>query len=66
MTAPVAACLVVPEPYTIDREMPVVPFGVLIATAGIGWLLSGAQRWQRIAAVSALVLGVAHFAFLSR
>jgi 4-amino-4-deoxy-L-arabinose transferase-like glycosyltransferase len=63
VTAPVAACLVVPEPYAIDREMPVVPFGVLIATVGIGWLLSGAQRWQRIAAVSALVLGVAHFAF---
>ena len=62
VTAPVAACLVVPEPYAIDREMPVVPFGVLIATVGIGWLLSGAQRWQRIAAVSALVLGVAHFA----
>ena len=63
VTAPVAACLVVPEPYAIDREMPVVPFGVLIATAGIGWLWSGARRWQRIAAAGALVLGVAHFAY---
>jgi 4-amino-4-deoxy-L-arabinose transferase-like glycosyltransferase len=63
ITAPVAACLVVPEPYAIDREMPVVPFGVLIATIGLASLMTGARRWQRVTAACAVALAVAHFAF---
>jgi hypothetical protein len=33
-SAPLAACLVVPEPHAIDRELELLPFGVLAATAG--------------------------------
>jgi hypothetical protein len=62
-TAPVAACLVVPEPYAIDREMPVVPFGVLIATSGLVWLAQGTRRWQRPVAVCALAFALAHFVY---
>ena len=36
VTAPLAAALVVPEPYAIDREMQLLPFGVLLATSGCG------------------------------
>jgi hypothetical protein len=43
--------------------MPVVPFGVLMATAGLAWLVGGTRRWQRAAAGGALVLGLAHFGY---
>jgi 4-amino-4-deoxy-L-arabinose transferase-like glycosyltransferase len=63
VSAPLAACLVVPEPYAIDREMAVVPFGVLVATAGLTWLLADLRAWRRWAGVSLLVLAAAHFVF---
>ena len=62
LTAPLAACLVVPEPYAIDREMQIVPFGVLIATSAIVWLSYGVP-WKRAAATVALVVALAHFVF---
>jgi hypothetical protein len=43
--------------------MPVVPFGVLIATIGLASLMTGARRWQRVTAACAVALAVAHFAF---
>jgi 4-amino-4-deoxy-L-arabinose transferase-like glycosyltransferase len=60
LTAPVAACLVVPEPYAIDREMAVVPFGVLLAVYGLAWLLDRGA-WHRRAALTLAAVGVAHF-----
>src|SRR5262249_23664041 len=37
-TAPLVACLVVPEPYAIDRELALLPFWVLAAVAGARFL----------------------------
>ncbi len=62
-TAPLAACLVVPEPYAIDREMTILPFGVLLATAGIASLWDSGARWRR-AARALVVIAVCHFGFL--
>src|SRR5205085_2870260 len=42
-TAPLAAC-VVPERYAIDRELELLPFGVLAAAAGVYALVNGASR----------------------
>lgn len=61
--APVAACLVVPEPYAIDRELTILPFGVLLAAFGVEALLNASRRLWRTAAVALLVLVPCHFAF---
>lgn len=62
-SAPLAASLVVPEPYAVDREMAVVPFGVLIAVTGFAWLFAPGGRWRRIAGGVAAAAIVANFAF---
>jgi hypothetical protein len=62
LSAPLAACLV-PEPYAIDREMVVVPFGVLLGTAGLAYLRgAGAPRLRQLAAVLMILVPV-HFVF---
>jgi hypothetical protein len=63
-TAPVAACLAVPEPYAIDRELTVVVFGALLASAGVELLWTRAAWWRRVAVV-ALALVPLHFAFFA-
>jgi len=64
VTAPFAACLVVPEPYAIDRELEVLPFGVLLATIGAQRLVSS-ERWRtRTIGWSLLALVPLHFMFL--
>ena len=50
-SAPLAACLAVPEPYAIDRELELLPFGVLIAVAGARHLMTAsaagvAREWR--------------------
>ena len=63
LAAPLAACLVVPEPYAIDRELAILPFGVLLAVVGVeAMLASPARRW-RGAAVGLLAIIPLHFAF---
>jgi 4-amino-4-deoxy-L-arabinose transferase-like glycosyltransferase len=61
--APVAACLAVLEPYASDRELVLLPFGVLIAAFGIERLLAMRRRWGRVAATGLLVLIPLHFVF---
>jgi 4-amino-4-deoxy-L-arabinose transferase-like glycosyltransferase len=63
VSAPLAASLVVPEPYAIDREMEVVPFGVLLAIFGVAWLIDSKQRWGRGLAATLIVVSILHFAF---
>jgi 4-amino-4-deoxy-L-arabinose transferase-like glycosyltransferase len=64
VTAPVAACLAVPEPYAIDRELTVVVFGVLVAACGLEWLLQSGSPARRIA-IGALALVPIHFALFT-
>lgn len=61
--APVAACLAVLEPYASDRELVVLPFGVLIAAFGIERLLAMRTRGGRAIAMGLLVLVPLHFLF---
>jgi 4-amino-4-deoxy-L-arabinose transferase-like glycosyltransferase len=61
--APVAACLTVLEPYASDRELVVLPFGVLIAGFGIERLLAVRTRLGRAAAIGLLALVPLHFLF---
>jgi 4-amino-4-deoxy-L-arabinose transferase-like glycosyltransferase len=59
--APIAAVLAAPEePYASDRELALLPFGVLIATFGIQRLLSQSDR-RRTAALGLLVMVPLHF-----
>ena len=62
LSAPLAACLV-PEPYAIDRELEVLPFGVLIATIGVERLLSARRTLCRAAAIVLLALMPIQFAY---
>jgi 4-amino-4-deoxy-L-arabinose transferase-like glycosyltransferase len=62
LSAPLAACLVVPEPYAVDRELAILPFGVLAATAGVKYMFERRGAW-RTAAVCLLALVPLHFAF---
>jgi hypothetical protein len=64
-SAPLAACLVVPEPHAIDRELELLPFGVLAATAGARYLLAAPQRAWRGAGVCLLAAVPLHFLFFS-
>jgi hypothetical protein len=61
--APVAACLTVLEPYASDRELVLLPFGVLIAAFGAERLLATRTRSVRLAAIGLLVLIPLHFVF---
>ncbi len=62
-TAPLAACLVVPEPYAIDRELELLPFAVLIATYGLQQLLAAERARWRVVGACALALVPLHFGF---
>jgi 4-amino-4-deoxy-L-arabinose transferase-like glycosyltransferase len=61
--APVAACLTVLEPYASDRELVLLPFGVLIAAYGAERLLEARTRSRHAAAVGLLALLPLHFLF---
>jgi hypothetical protein len=63
LSAPLAACVVVPEPYAIDRELALLPFGALAATFGVERMLRASAGPSRIAAIVLLVLVPLHFAF---
>jgi 4-amino-4-deoxy-L-arabinose transferase-like glycosyltransferase len=63
MTAPLAACLVVPEPYAIDREMELLPFAVILAAFGVGMLIRSPRRGARVAAWCLLAAVPLQFAF---
>ena len=61
--APVAACLTVLEPYASDRELVLLPFGVLIAAYGAERLLDARTPLRHAAAVGLLALLPLHFLF---
>ena len=61
--APVAACLTVLEPYASDRELVLLPFGVLIAAFGVERLLALPSRSARAGTIGLLVLIPLHFLF---
>jgi len=61
--APFAACLVVLEPYASDRELVVLPFGVLIAAFGIERLRGARTRWMLAFAFALFALVPLHFFF---
>lgn len=61
LCAPLAACLVVPEPYAVDRELAILPFGVLAATFGVKYLFEHGRAW-RTAALCLLAIAPLHFA----
>ena len=63
LSAPLAACLVVPEPYAVDRELELLPFGVLAATFGVKYMIDERGKAWRIAGVCLLALVPLHFAF---
>jgi 4-amino-4-deoxy-L-arabinose transferase-like glycosyltransferase len=63
LSAPLAAVLVVPEPYAIDRELVVLPFAVLIAAFGVRAMLTARATLWRAAGISLLALVPLHFAF---
>jgi hypothetical protein len=64
-TAPLAACLAVPERYAVDRELQLLPFGVLIAVAGTRYLLAAPAKNLRVAAAVLLAAVPLHFAFFT-
>jgi hypothetical protein len=64
-TAPLAACLAVPEPYAIDRELELLPFGVLIAVAGARFLSTAPRKGWRTAGAVLLAAVPVYFAFFS-
>jgi 4-amino-4-deoxy-L-arabinose transferase-like glycosyltransferase len=60
--APIAATFV-NEPYTTDRALMLVPFGVLIGAFGLEHLLTSRERATRLAATALLALIPAQFAY---
>ena len=64
-SAPLAACLAVPEPYAIDRELELLPFGVLIAARRCAASADRAARAWRTAGAVLLAAVPLHFAFFS-
>ena len=63
VTAPLAAALTVQEPYASSRQLPILVFGVLIATYGVQRMLSWTAPLPRLIAIGVLVLLPLHFAF---
>jgi len=51
------------EPYASDRELALLPFGVLMATFGIERLLAARARWSRATALALLAVVPLHFLF---
>ena len=64
VSAPLAAVLVVPEPYAVDRELVLLPFAIMIATFGIRAMLTARPAWLRYAAIGLVLVLPLHFAFL--
>jgi hypothetical protein len=64
LTAPLASCLV-DDAYAIERELELLPFGVLIAAIGVERMWSWSAGWRATAAVL-LIATVAQFGFFSR
>jgi 4-amino-4-deoxy-L-arabinose transferase-like glycosyltransferase len=65
LTAPLAA-LLVDDPYAIDRELNLLPFGVLLATAGVVSLMNASRLWVRAMTVVLLLLTPVAFAAFYR
>ena len=63
LSAPLAACLVVPEPYAIDRELELLPFAALIATRGIERLSAARRPLWRVVTAALLALVPLHFGY---
>jgi 4-amino-4-deoxy-L-arabinose transferase-like glycosyltransferase len=63
LSAPLAACLVVPEPYAVARELGLLPFGVMAATFGVKYMIDERGKAWRIAGLCLLALVPLHFAF---
>jgi 4-amino-4-deoxy-L-arabinose transferase-like glycosyltransferase len=61
--APLAACLAAKDPYASDRELAVLPFGVLLAAYGVERLLAVRVWWGRRAAIALLAMVPLHFLF---
>jgi len=61
--APLAACLAAMDPYASDRELAVLPFGVVLATYGVERLLAVRAPWGRRAAIALVALAPLHFLF---
>ena len=51
------------EAYASDRELVLLPFGVLIAAIGVQRLLTLRTRWGRAAAIGIVALVSIHFLF---
>jgi 4-amino-4-deoxy-L-arabinose transferase-like glycosyltransferase len=64
-SAPLAACLIVNERYAIDRELELLPFGVLAAVAGAQLLLTATRRAWRIAGICLVAAVLPYFALFS-
>ena len=64
-TAPIAVSLVGTR-YLIQRELYVLPFGVLVAAFGVAWLLARQRRVVRIAAIALLVSAPLQFVMFYR
>jgi 4-amino-4-deoxy-L-arabinose transferase-like glycosyltransferase len=64
-TAPLAA-LLVDDPFAVDREMNLLPFGVLLTAFGVGCLLQSPRLRVRILAVCLLVLVPVEFSYFYR
>jgi 4-amino-4-deoxy-L-arabinose transferase-like glycosyltransferase len=65
VTAPIAVSLVATR-YLVQRELYVLPFGVLIATFGVAWLLARPRAIVRAAAMALLVSMPLQFASFYR
>jgi 4-amino-4-deoxy-L-arabinose transferase-like glycosyltransferase len=61
--APLAACLAAKDPYASDRELAVLPFGVLLAAFGAERLLAVRASRGRRAAIALLAMVPLHFLF---
>ena len=65
VTAPLAACLVVPERYALDREMELLPFAVMLAVFGIRTLMASPRPMVRAATWCLLAAVPVHFGVFS-
>jgi hypothetical protein len=65
LTAPIAACLVVPEAYAVDRELEVLPFGILAAVAGVKHMIDRGSASRTIAMVLLAAIPLHFVVFLA-
>jgi 4-amino-4-deoxy-L-arabinose transferase-like glycosyltransferase len=64
VSAPLAACLV-PEPYAVDRELELLPFGVLAAVAGAHLLMTASGPRWRTAGICLVAAVIPNFVLFS-